>query len=37
VHVQADQDKQCSAGNVEGTDMCRHDGSAVLSYLDPVL
>jgi len=37
MHIRADQDKHFSAGNVEGTDMCRHDGPAILSYTDPVL
>ena len=36
-HVGAGQDKQLSARNVEGTDMCCHDGRAILGSMDPVL
>ena len=36
-HVGAGQDKRLSAGNVEGTDMCRHDRRAILRSMDPVL
>ena len=37
MHVGAGQDKQLDAGNAEGTDMCRHDGPAILSSTNPVV